>query len=149
VQDTAGNVYTRAIAPTVGAGLQQSIYYAPNIIGGANSVTVTFNGAAPYPDIRILQYRGVSAVDTTAGASGSGTTTNSGAATTTSNNALVFGASMVSSWTTGAGTGFTARIITPVDSDIAEDRIITAAGSYNATASIASGAWVMQMVIFK
>jgi hypothetical protein len=149
VQDTAGNVYTRAIGPTVGGGLQQSIYYAPNIIGGTNSVTVTFNGAAPYPDIRILQYRGVSAVDVTAGASGSGTTTNSGAATTTSSNALVFGASMVSSWTMGAGTGFTARIITPIDSDIAEDRIITAAGSYSATSSIASGAWVMQMVIFK
>jgi hypothetical protein len=149
VQDSAGNVYTRAIGPTLGTGLQQSIYYAPNIVGGSNSVTVTFTAPAPYPDIRILQYRGVSAVDVTAGASGSGTSSNSGAATTSATNALIFGANMVSSWTTAAGTGFTSRIITPIDSDIAEDRIVAAAGSYTATASIASGAWVMQMVVFK
>jgi len=149
VQDTSGNAYTRAVGPTVGGGMQQSIYYAPNIIGGSNTVTVTFTGAAAYPDIRILQYRGLSTVDVTAAATGSSATSSSGTATTAATNALVFGANMVATWTSAAGTGFSSRIITPVDSDIAEDRIITAAGSYSATASVASGAWIMQMVIFK
>ena len=39
--------------------MQQSIYYAANIAGGSNTVTVTFSQAAAYPDIRILEYRGV------------------------------------------------------------------------------------------
>ena len=38
----------------------QSIYYARNIVGGAgNTVTVRFSIAAVYPDIRILEYRGL------------------------------------------------------------------------------------------
>ena len=43
VSDTAGNVYTRAIGPTLGSGLSQSIYYAKNIAAataGSNHVTV-------------------------------------------------------------------------------------------------------------
>ena len=48
-----------AVGPTSGTGLSQSIYYAPNIAGGSNTVTVTFNQAAAYPDMRILEYRGV------------------------------------------------------------------------------------------
>ena len=52
------------------AGLQQSIYYAANIRAGSNTVTVTFSQAAAYPDMRILEYRGVTTLDVTAGASG-------------------------------------------------------------------------------
>jgi len=62
VTDTTGNVYTRAVGPTVISGLEsQSIYYAKNIAAataGANSVTVTFSAAAAFPDIRILEYSG-------------------------------------------------------------------------------------------
>ena len=83
VVDSAGNTYSLAIGPTSGTALRQSIYYAPNIEAGSNTVTVTFNQAAAFPDVRILEYRGVSTVDVTAGASGSGTAANSGAATTT------------------------------------------------------------------
>src|SRR5438309_5614012 len=71
VKDSAGNNYSLAIGPTSGTALRQSIYYAPNIVGGSNTVTVTFSQAANYPDVRILEYRGVNPVDVTAGASGS------------------------------------------------------------------------------
>ena len=53
------------------------------------------------------------------------------------------------STTGGAGTGFTSRIITSPNSDIAEDRVVTSTGSYSATAPVSSGAWVMQMVAFR
>ena len=59
VKDSAGNNYILAIGPTSGTALRQSIYYAANIVGGANTVTVTFNQAAVVPDMRILEYRGV------------------------------------------------------------------------------------------
>src|ERR1019366_6300280 len=149
VKDSAGNNYLRAIGPTSGTGLQQSIYYAANIVGGSNTVTVTFSVAAAYPDVRILEYRGVTALDVTAGASGSSTAANSGAATTTSANELIFGAGMVATLTGAAGSGFTSRIITTPDSDLAEDKIVTTAGSNSATATLTgAGPWVMQMVTF-
>ena len=149
VKDSAGNTYSLAIGPTSGSGLQQSIYYAPNIVAGSNTVTVTFSQAAAYPDVRILEYRGVTALDVTAGASGSSASANSGAATTTVANELIFGADMVATFTSAAGSGFTSRIITSPDGDIAEDKVVTTAGSNSATATLrSSGPWVMQMVTF-
>ena len=75
-------------------------------------MTVTFNQPAAFPDVRILEYRGVTTLDVTAGASGSSTAANSGSATTTSANELIFGANMVYTRTGAAGSGFTTRIIT-------------------------------------
>ena len=66
--DSKGNVYQLAVGPTVLTGsapLSQAIYYAKNIsaaTAGANTVTVTFNAAAIYADIRILEYSGIDPV---------------------------------------------------------------------------------------
>jgi fibronectin type 3 domain-containing protein len=156
VTDTVGNSYALAVGPTVRSGFgTQSIYYAANIRGAAangNTVKVTFNAATSHPDIRIAEYRGISLsnpVDVVAAATGNSATASSGAATTTSANDLIVGANLVSSFTTGAGTSFTSRVITSPDGDILEDRIVTAIGSYSATAPQSSGTWIMQMVAFK
>jgi len=56
----------------------------------------------------------------------------------------------VQTGTTGAGAGFTSRVITQPDSDIVEDRIVTATGSYSATAPVSpSAAWIMQLAAFR
>jgi hypothetical protein len=150
VTDNAGNTYALAIGPTTGTALRQSIYYASKIVGGNNIVTVTFSQAANYPDVRILEYVGVSTVDVTAGASGNSTTAKTAAATTTIPNELIFGADTVATATKSAGSGFTSRIVTSPDGDIAEDRGVTSTGSYSAAATLSSsGPWVMQMVTFK
>src|SRR5580704_4196771 len=55
VTDKLGNGYTLAVGPTKqSTSLSQAIYYAKNIVAGSNTVTVTFSGAAAYPDIRVL-----------------------------------------------------------------------------------------------
>jgi hypothetical protein len=150
VIDSVGNVYGLAIGPTSGTELRQSIYYASTIKGGATTVTVTFSQAANYPDIRILEYTGVSTLDKSAGASGSSTTSSSGSVTTTAASELIFGANTVFTVTTKAGTGFTSRIITTPDKDIAEDRIVSATGAYTATANLnKSGPWIMQVATFR
>jgi hypothetical protein len=157
VTDTKGNPYTQAVGPTVSAsgGLSQSIYYAKNIAAataGANTVTVTFNGPAVDADIRILEYKGAdltAPVDVTSTGRGGSTSSATAAVTTTNANDLIFGANIVTTTTTGPGTGFTKRIITSPDADIAEDRSVTVTGSYTATAPLTSGAWIMQMVAFK
>jgi len=158
VTDSMGNGYIRAVGPTVVSGFEsQAIYYAKNIAAApanGNTVTVTFNGQASYPDIRILEYSGAdptSPLDVVAAASGTNSPTNSGpAATTTNANDLIFGASVVWTSNTGPGNGFTMRILTQPNHDIAEDEMVTATGSYSATAPLnSSGPWIMQMVSFK
>ena len=156
VVDTAGNTYARAVGPTVVSGSgSQSIYYAKNIAqsaAGANTVTVTFSAAAAYPDIRILEYSGAdpsNPVDVTAASSGNSATSSSGSATTTNATDLIFGANLVLSSTTGPGSGFTSRVITMPDGDIAEDEMVTTLGTYSATAPLASAEWIMQMVAFR
>jgi hypothetical protein len=157
VTDSIGNVYTLAVGPTQVSGqLSQSIYYARGILAAGaniNTVTVRFTVPAQYADIRVLEYNGldrVNPVDVTAAAIGSSTTSNSGAVTTTNANDLIFGANIVSTSTTGPGTGFTKRMITKPDGDIAEDHVVSTVGSYNASAPLnRSGPWIMQMVAFK
>jgi hypothetical protein len=162
VSDSAGNVYALAVGPTKNPGsagtfsLTQSIYYAANIVGaagGTNTVTVRFNVAAQYADIRILEYSGldrVDPVDVTAASIGTSSSSTSGTATTTNPNDLIVGANMVFTGNAGAGAGFTSRVITVPDGDIAEDRVVSTVGSYSATAQLtSSGPWVMQMVAFK
>jgi hypothetical protein len=157
VTDNSGNTYTRAVGPTVQSGYaSQSIYYAKNIVAaaaGANSVTVTFSPAAAYPDIRILEYSGAdpnNPVDVTAASSGNSATSSSGAVTTTNATDLLFAANLVQSTTTGPGAGYTSRLLTQPDDDIAEDRMVTATGSYSATAPITpANPWIMQLVAFR
>jgi Galactose oxidase-like, Early set domain/Bacterial Ig domain/Fibronectin type III domain len=155
VVDSSGNTYTRAIGPTAGTGLTQSIYYAIPIVAAAanaNTVTITFAQPANFADIRILEYSGIDALtplDGSVGASGNSASSASGPLTTTNATDLLVGANMVATSTSGAGSGFTKRIITTPDGDLAEDRVVTAVGAYNATAPIGSGPWVMQMVAFR
>jgi hypothetical protein len=152
VSDTRGNTYTLAIGPTSGTGLRQSIYYARNIAAGSNTVTVTFNQAAVYVDVRVLEYSGLDTatpLDKVAGAAGSGTAASSGAVTTTSASELIFGAGMTTTHFTGAGSGFVSRIITNPDADIAEDQTVSSTGTYTATAPATSSNWVMQVATFR
>ena len=157
VRDTKGNVYTLAVGPTIQTGLAtQSIYYAKNIVAavaGGNTVTVTFSTGAVSADIRILEYSGAdrnNPVDVTAANSGNSSSTSSGPATTTNPTDLIFGANLVQTITSGPGSGFTSRMITSPDGDIAEDEMVTSTGAYSATAPVSpSGPWIMQMVAFR
>ena len=146
-----------AVGPTIQSGIaSQSIYYAKNIAtaaAGANAVTVTFTSAAVSPDIRILEYVGAdpnNPVDVTAASSGNSASSSSGSATTTNATDLIFGANLVQTLTSGPGSGFTSRLLTVPDGDIAEDQMVASTGSYSATAPVSpSGSWIMQMVAFR
>ena len=157
ITDSRGNSYAPAAAPVVqSATASQAIYYAKNIFAaatGANTVTVSFNVGARFPDIRIAEYSGLDTVnplDVSVGAQGTTTSTsNSGSVTTTTANDLLVGANLVQSTTTAAGTGYTSRTITQ-DGDILEDRVVTVTGSYNASAALDKiQPWIMQMVAFR
>ena len=105
----------------------QVVYVGANIAAaaaGANTVTVTFNAAVPFADVRILEYSGLdpsAPVDGTAGATGTGATSSSAPVTTTHAYDLIFAANYVTSGTNAAGNGYVNRVITTTDGDIAED----------------------------
>ena len=157
--DSKGNLYHLAVGPTVLTGsapLSQAVYYAKNIsaaIAGANTVTLSFNSAAVYPDVRILEYSGLdllNPLDVSAGATGNSATSNSGAVITTNAMDLLVGANIVWTQTSGPGSGFTQRVITNPNGDIAQDRVVSAVGSYSASAPLSSaGPWMMHVVAFR
>ena len=153
VTDTLGNIYTLAIGPTTGTGKRQSIYYARNIRAGSNTITVGFNQAAVFPDVRILEYSGVDTVaplDATVGASGNSSTADSGPAALSNANDLIIGANIVGAKNIVAGSPFTSRVLTATTQNIVEDRVVNVGGSYNAWSPMVSAApWVMQAVAFK
>jgi hypothetical protein len=151
VTDSRGNSYALAVGPTKATGLSSAIYYAKNIASGSNAVTVTFNGTVAYPNVNVLEYSGLDTANplaVRAAATGSGTTANSGSATTTSANELIVGAGNPTSVFTGAGSGFSNRVINGFGG-ISEDRVVSSSGSYSATAALTSGVWVMQMAAFR
>jgi len=150
VTDTAGNTYVLAVATARGQGLSQAIYYSQGIKAGAgNKVTATFSSAANIVDLRIAEYSGLGGgLDGSASGNGTSGTASSGSFTTTNANDLIVGAGMTVGVFTGAGSGFTLRIITSPDADNVEDRSVAATGSYAATAPV-SGGWLMQAVAFK
>jgi hypothetical protein len=150
VTDSASNVYA-PVGATAGHGLSQAIYYAKNIAGATPTVTVTFNTSASFPDVRVLEYSGLSTtapLDNWAGSSGSSAAPDSGAAATTGND-LILGAGTTANVFSGAGTGFTSRIITPFGNINEDSAAAVAAGSHNATATvIGSQLWLMQVAGF-
>ena len=60
VADTNGNKYFLAAGTTdaTGPDVSQAIYVASNIIGGPNTVTVTFNAYTGAQDVRLIEYGG-------------------------------------------------------------------------------------------
>ena len=148
----AGTVSTALPAPgSTQPGVSQAVYYAKNIVAGANTVTVNFNQNTAVQSIRILEYSGIDAtnpLDTSVGASGNAVPADSGPATTNSANDLIFGAGTITTAFTGSGPGFVLELLNGFG-DIAEDQFVVAAGPQNATGLLVSGSWVMQMAAFR
>jgi chitodextrinase len=152
VVDSAGNLYQQALATFRGNGMSQAIYYAANIQPAAsNRVTVTFDQAAVFVDLRITEYSGLKASNpfqVGVSATGNGSSASTGSLTTTSQSELLFAAGMTGVSFTAPGSGYTTRVITVPDADIVEDAIAASAGSYSAAASLSGGTWILQLAAF-
>jgi glucose/arabinose dehydrogenase/PKD repeat protein len=153
ITDTRGNSYAAAAPATRwnNSTWSSQVFYAKNVAGGANTVTGTFGTAInSFGILYVHEYTGmdkINPLDVTAAAIGSARSMDSGSATTTNANDLIFGAG-ASLWSvTAAGTAFTTRL-TGYD-NMTEDRVVSTTGSYNATATQNSSAWVMHMAAFK
>lgn len=157
IADSLGNLYATAVGPIVNSGganpLRTQIWYARNIKGGPNTVTITYGGSSVSNDIEIHEYSGadtVSPLDVTASATGYSTSVTSGPATTNYAYELIFGAAGVvnGSGILGAGSTFTQRAA--LDNDASEDKLVSVAGAYSATFTITGiDYWNAGMATFK
>jgi hypothetical protein len=149
VSDSQGNVFTPVGSQlsSPGGALSQ-VYYAQNIKGGADTVTVTLTGNSSYLEVYLSEYAGINPtnpIDVQAGASGSAGAVSSGNATTTVAGDIIYGFCIGDGVCT-VGSGFAAR--STLDANLIEDELAGAAGSYAATGSATNG-WTMQMVALK
>jgi len=158
VSDTAANTYALAVSQTQTTdGHQIRIFYATSAVSGPNTVTATFSATNNHPWLAVFEYTGVSALDQTAHAQGSGLSPNTGlTATTTSNSELIFaglGVPNASTATATAGTGFQLLLqdAPPNTSRAATEGQITAvSGQYAGTFSLSAGTnWSAVAATFK
>jgi YD repeat-containing protein len=154
ITDSAGNSYVAAVGPTVNTGnATQTMYYAANIASsaaGTNTVTVTFSGSVPYPDVRALEFSGVatsSPLDTMVATTGDGTTLDTGSFATTGNNELIIASGNVQHQFVAAGSCCTQILASYWN--VVEDELASTAGSYDVTSTDTYGYWVMQAAAFK
>ncbi len=153
VTDSNGNLYQRAL--TVGNmhdNITLGMYYAENIKGGANQITVVPDTSG-YIRIVIVEYSGLAtsnSLDVTGAAMGSSVSPNSGTVNTTANGDLLWGASASADAEPFAGPGYTLDALVPASPGTAlttEDQIQTAAGPASASLTFGSSKdWTMGLV---
>jgi hypothetical protein len=149
VADSQGNVFTPVGNQLTSPGGDSSrVYYAKNIKGGADTVTVTLSRTSVWLEIYLIEYSGTdpnNPIDAQAGASGGAGAVSSGNATTTVAGDVIYGYCAADAACT-VGSGFTAR--STLNGNLLEDMVAGSAGSYAATGTANSG-WTMQMVALK
>jgi len=160
VGDSLNNQYTLVAGSSQSGNGQQKIWFAPNILSGENIMEVVLSsthGCVAAPEVRIAEYRGLStasgfgAMDVSASKNSSGSTScDSGFATTTNQNDVLIGANLANKPTSAAGANYNSRLFLTPSGDLLEDQVVTAIGSYDASATLsASGNCLTQMIAFK
>jgi chitodextrinase len=130
------------------AGSRSRVYYAKNIKGGADTVTVNLSSSSGWIELYLTEYSGAdptNPIDAQAGSSGNAGAVSSGSATTTVAGDAIYGY-CVGDYACTAGSGFTAR--STFNGNLIEDMTAGNPGSYAATGSANRG-WTMQMVALK
>jgi hypothetical protein len=160
VTDSKGNAYHRAVQFNVTvdtpSGDTLGIFYAENIAGGANTITVSDTISATMR-FAILEYSGIATVgslDVGGAAQGSSANPNSGNVSTTANGDLLLGAIMTASPANfTAGSGYAREESVPGAPNtklIAEDGVQAIAGTASASASLGgSDTWGAALAAFR
>lgn len=162
VTDQTGNQYSLAVSQvhTNGGNWTQSIYYAPSIAAGPNTVTLTFASANSHPWLAAYEFAGMDPVapldQIAVGDSGAttGTAVSTASVTTTTPNELLFsGVGLVSGTATSvlAGPSSTLEL-----QDVGTSRAATitqtvaGVGSYAGAATLSTADyWSMVMATFR
>jgi hypothetical protein len=158
LSDSHSNVYKQAFVLNMTVDLDTiAIYYAENIAGGANTVTVSDTVANGTLRFAILEYSGVAlsnSLDAAISSEGNGSTPSSGTTVTAWGGDLLLGEIVTANPATyTAGTGYKIEDFVPVEPNtklIDEDQTQPAAGTISATTTLAApDAWGAAIAAFK
>jgi glucose/arabinose dehydrogenase/PKD repeat protein len=152
LSDTRGNAYLSAGQRMTWNGSSSSqVFYARNIVGGANTVTATFASAINgFGIVYIHEYSGVDKSDPVDGQSTAiGTTSgmNSGSVSTTRDNDLLFNAGASKTDVTAGDATYTTRSTS--FGNRTQDRLAATTGLYSALMTQNGNGWVSHLVAFK
>ena len=145
ISDSQGNLYATAVGPIIDDPVSANhskveLFYAANVKGGANTVTVTLSTTpGVYLDFYMHEYSGIMAsspLDQVSTATGTGVSVNTGTATTTQSNELLFAFGLAPS-ISSAGNGFTLRQV--ADGNATADQNVNSVGAYTATFTSTTG----------
>ena len=149
ITDSQGNALTEVGSQlTSPGGARSRVYFAKNIPGGAETVTINLSASSSWLEVYLTEYGGLdptSPIDAQAGASGAAGLVSSGPATTTVAGDILYGY-CVADWTCNAGSGFTAR--STLNNNLIEDGAAGNTGTY-AAMGFANNGWTMQLVALK
>src|SRR5258706_368115 len=157
ITDSNRTAYRKAVQYDVRVdGDTLGLFYAENVAGGANAVTVS---ATMQDNLRfvILEYSGVAtanSLDATAAAQGTSTSPNNANSVTTANGDLLLGAVMTAAAANfSAGNGYITEASVPTEPGtrlMVEDQVQSTAGAASASASLsASDKWGAALAAFK
>jgi Bacterial Ig-like domain (group 2) len=157
IKDKLGNSLTSAVLAQGTAGslaISTQLFYAANVIGGTDGVTVTLSGSA-YLNIYIYEISGAvqsNPLDVTATGNGIGFSTSTGSATTGAANDLVFVATGHHFGYDTPGAGFVG--LQSAETGLGEFQIVASAGTSVAGASSLSATssgypWAAALAAFK
>src|SRR5579862_2801920 len=158
VSDTQGNTFSLIGSPQTWSpyNFVERLYYAKNIKGGADTITVGLSGIPSYSlELHSYDYSGLdpsSPLDATATPkTGTGTSATSNSLTTANANDLLFAFFHSDNGVTNtAGSGFKKRAPSGDNAPLGEDNIAASTGSYSATMSFSASAdYVGFLVAFK
>jgi hypothetical protein len=161
VSDSLHNTYRMAAQFNVTVdtpnGDTLGVFYAENIAGGANTVTVADSISGNTLRLAILEYSGVAhsnSLDAVIAGQGTNASPNSGTVTTSMNGDLLFGAAMTAGPATyTSGPGYKIEEFVPAEPNaklIAEDQIQATAGTASVSATLgASDHWGAILAAFK
>jgi hypothetical protein len=115
------------------AGVRSRVYFAKNIKGGADTVTVKLSAISSCIEAYLTEYKGADStnpIDAQVGATGNSGAVTSGNATTTVAGDLIYGY-CVGDWACTAGSGFAIR--SNLDDNLIETEQASKSGTYAAT----------------
>ena len=149
ITDSQGNIFTQVGSElTSPGGARSRFYYARNIKGGADTITIRLTARSSFIEAYLAEYAGadpVNPIDAQAGAAGSSSAVSSGSAVTSAPGDKIVGY-CVGDNACNVGAGFTAR--NTLNHNLLEDMTAATPGAYAATGNANSG-WTMQMVAIK
>jgi len=154
ITDETGNVYKKAVSVTGTLTNTLELWYGIAVDGGSLTFNVTWGGAGVNRRVLVLQYKNVADVldgtNSNSVLAGATSLTTNSVSTTNANDLLVAAFALTVAQALTVTNSFTGEVSTPATPDTsAQDRIVSATGSFAGTATATATGYAGVIAAFK